>query len=65
LKENEDNMMLKRALIFSALVLMGSQFATASDRDDDVVRTQKAAEVFKAIMDKPDSAIPQDLLSRA
>jgi len=58
-------MMLKRALIFSAIVLMGSQFATASDRDDDAARSQKAAEVFKAIMDTPDSAIPQDLLEKA
>ena len=58
-------MMLKRVLIFSALVLMGSQIATASDRDDDAARSQKAAEVFKAIMDTPDSAIPQDLLERA
>ena len=57
--------MLKRALIFSALVLMCSRFATASDRDDDAARSQKAAEVFKAIMDTPDSAIPQDLLERA
>ena len=58
-------MMLKRALIFSALVLMCSRFATASDRDDDAARSQKAAEVFKAIMDTPDSAIPQDLLEKA
>ena len=58
-------MMLKRSLIFSALVLMCSQFATASDRDDDAARSQKAAEVFKAIMDTPDSAIPQDLLEKA
>jgi len=58
-------MMLKRVLVMSALVLVGSQIATASDRDDDAARSQKAAEVFKAIMDTPDSAIPQDLLERA
>ena len=57
--------MLKRVLVMSALVLVGSQIATASDRDDDAARSQKAAEVFKAIMDTPDSAIPQDLLERA
>ncbi len=56
---------MKRALIFSALVLVGSQFAIASDRDDDAARSQKAAEVFKSIMDTPDNAIPQDLLERA
>jgi hypothetical protein len=64
-KRNEDNMMLKRVLIVSALVLMGSQLATASDRDDDAARSQKAAQVFKAIMDTPDSTIPQDLLEKA
>ena len=57
--------MLKRVLIVSALVLMGSQLATASDRDDDAARSQKAAEVFKAIMDTPDSTIPQGLLEKA
>jgi len=58
-------MLLKCVLVMSALVLGGSQTATASDRDDDAARSQKAAEVFKAIMDTPDSAIPQDLLERA
>jgi lipid-binding SYLF domain-containing protein len=57
--------MMKRALIFSAIVLIGSQFAIASDRDDDAARSQKAAEVFKSIMNTPDNAIPQDLLERA
>jgi lipid-binding SYLF domain-containing protein len=57
--------MLKRVLIFSVLVLMGSQIATASDRDDDAARSRKAAQVFKEIMDTPDNSIPQGLLEKA
>ena len=57
--------MLKRTLLLSTLILLGTQFAQASDRDDDVARTQKAAQVFKEIMDTPDQGIPQDLLERA
>jgi lipid-binding SYLF domain-containing protein len=57
--------MLKRLLIFSALVLVVSQVAFASDRDDDVARTQKASQVFKEIMDTPDQGIPHDLLDKA
>ena len=54
--------MLKRLLIFSALILIVTQIAAASDRDDDVARTQKAAQVFKEIMATPDRGIPHDLL---
>jgi len=39
--------------------------AFASDRDDDVKRTRKAAHVFKEIMDTPDKGIPQELLESA
>lgn len=57
--------MLKRLLIFSALILIVTQIAAASDRDDDVARTQRAAQVFKEIMDTPDRGIPHDLLEKA
>ena len=57
--------MLKRVLIFSTLVLLAAQVAVASDREDDVSRTRKAAQVFKEIMDTPDRAIPHDLLQSA
>ena len=57
--------MLKRVLIFSTLVLLAAQVAVASDREDDVSRTRKAAQVFKEIMDTPDQAIPHDLLQSA
>ena len=36
--------------------------ALASDQEDDVKRTQKAAQVFKEIMNTPDKGIPQELL---
>jgi lipid-binding SYLF domain-containing protein len=57
--------MLKRTLILSTIILVGVSFAQASDRDDDVARTQKSAQVFKEIMDTPDQGIPHDLLDRA
>jgi lipid-binding SYLF domain-containing protein len=57
--------MLKRILMFSALTLVVTQIAVASDREDDVARTQKAAQVFKEIMDTPDKGIPHDLLESA
>ena len=57
--------MLKRILMFSALTLVVTQIAVASDREDDVTRTQKAAQVFKEIMDTPDKGIPHDLLESA
>ena len=57
--------MLKRALIFSTLVLFAAQVAVASDRDDDTTRTRKAAQVFKEIMDTPDQGIPHHLLESA
>ena len=57
--------MLKHLLIFSTILLVAAPLALASDREDDVARTQKAAQVFKEIMDTPDQAIPHDLLESA
>jgi lipid-binding SYLF domain-containing protein len=57
--------MLKRLLVGTALALLVSFSAFASDREDDVNRTRKAAQVFKEIMDAPDQGIPQDLLESA
>ncbi len=58
-------MMLKRILVLSALTLCCTQVALASDREDDVMRTHKAAQVFKEIMDAPDKGIPADTLNKA
>ena len=57
--------MLKRLLIVTALALLVTLTAVASDREDDVNRTDKAAQVFKEIMNTPDQGIPQDLLESA
>lgn len=58
--------MLKRALVLSTIFLATVQVASASsDHDDDVSRTQKAAQVFGQIMEAPDKGIPQDLLDSA
>jgi lipid-binding SYLF domain-containing protein len=57
--------MLKRFLIFSTLLLLAVQVAVASDREDHVSRTRKAAQVFKEIMDTPDQGIPNQLLESA
>ena len=58
--------MLKRIMILSALTLCATLTAVAgSDREDDVKRTHRAAEVFQAIMSAPDQGIPQDLLNSA
>jgi SH3 domain-containing YSC84-like protein 1 len=56
---------LKQILRFSALVLVATHIALASDREDDVTRTQRAAQVFKEVMDTPDRSIPHDLLDKA
>jgi lipid-binding SYLF domain-containing protein len=47
------------------LIAIASLTAVASDRDDDVNRTQKAAQVFKEIMNTPDQGIPSNLLESA
>src|SRR5579863_10029491 len=57
--------MLKRLLIVTSLVLLVTGTAIASDRQDDVNRTHKSAQVFKEIMNTPDQGIPQDLLKSA
>ena len=54
--------MLKRFLIVTTLGLLVTLNAVASDREDDVKRTNKAAQVFKEIMNTPDQGIPQELL---
>src|SRR6202522_4417962 len=57
--------MVKRLLIYPVLLLAAAQIAVASDRADDVARTQKAAQVLKEVMDAPDKGIPHDLLGTA
>jgi len=52
--------MLKRFLIVTTLGLLVTLNAVASDREDDVKRTHKAAQVFKEIMNTPDQGIPQN-----
>lgn len=58
--------MSKHFAAFSALILflVLPAIASASDRDDDVARTQKAARVFQEIMDAPDG-IPHSVLHKA
>ena len=58
---------MKKFLISSALMLSLSVPAVtlASDKDDDVTRIHRSAEVFKEIMNTPDQGIPQDLLNSA
>ena len=57
--------MLKRLLIVTTLALLVTLSAVASDREEDVSRTQRAAQVFKEIMNTPDRGIPDDLLKSA
>jgi lipid-binding SYLF domain-containing protein len=57
--------MLKRFLVVTSLALLVTLTAVASDREDDVNRTHKAAQVFHEIMNTPDQGIPQDLLESA
>ena len=57
--------MLKRILIVTMLALLVTLTAVASDREDDVNRTNKAAQVFREIMNTPDQGIPSDLLNSA
>jgi len=57
--------MLKRLLILSTVFLTGVGIASASDREDDVARTQRSAQVFNEIMSTPDKGIPHDLLDSA
>ena len=57
--------MLKRILAVTILIAIASLTALASDREDDVNRTQKAAQVFREIMNTPDQGIPSNLLESA
>jgi len=57
--------MSKRILAVTILIAIASLTAVASDREDDVNRTQKAAQVFKEIMNTPDRGIPSNLLESA
>src|ERR1700685_4536266 len=57
--------MMKRILTITILIAIASLTAVASDRDDDVNRTQKAAQVFREIMNTPDQGIPSNLLESA
>src|ERR1700730_8687599 len=59
--------MSRNFLIVSALALSLSipTVAFASDRDDDVKRIHRAAEVFRDVMNTPDKGIPRDLLHSA
>ena len=57
--------MLKRILVVTILMAIASLTAVASDREDDVNRTQKAAQVFREIMNTPDQGIPSNLLESA
>src|SRR6202049_4834078 len=57
--------MMKRILVITTLALLVTLTAVASDREDDVNRTHKAAQVFKEIMNAPDQGIPHDLLESA
>jgi lipid-binding SYLF domain-containing protein len=57
--------MLKRLLIVTTLGLLVTLNAVASDREDDVNRIRKSAQVFKEIMNAPDQGIPQELLEKA
>src|ERR1700683_2354684 len=57
--------MLKRIFAVTILIAIASLTAVASDREDDVNRTQKAAQVFREIMNTPDQGIPSNLLESA
>lgn len=57
--------MLKQFWIFLTIIFIAVPLAVASDHDDDVARTEKAAQVFRQIMDTPDKGIPRDLLDKA
>jgi SH3 domain-containing YSC84-like protein 1 len=61
----EELKMLKRILIVATLGLLATLTAVASDRQDDVNRTNKSAQVFREIMNTPDQGIPQELLESA
>jgi len=59
--------MSKQALVISLLaaLLILPATTSASDREDDVKRIDKSAQVFKEIMNTPDKGIPNELLETA
>ncbi len=57
--------MLKRFLVVTSIGLLATLTAFGSDREDDVSRTPKAAQVFQEIMNAPDQGIPNGLLNSA
>src|SRR6202453_3623656 len=57
--------MWKRLLVVTTLSLLATLTAVASDREYDIKRTQKSAEVFREIMNTPDQGIPHHLLESA
>src|ERR1700691_2544543 len=57
--------MLKRLATVTTLVLLVALTTVASDREDDINRSHKAAQVFREIMNTPDNGIPRDLLESA
>jgi lipid-binding SYLF domain-containing protein len=57
--------MLKRLVVVTSLGLLLSVAVFASDREEDINRTHKSAQVFREIMNTPDQGIPQDLLESA
>ena len=53
-------------VFLSTLALVAlSPVASASDRDDDVRRIDRATQVFEEIMSAPDKGIPHNLLESA
>src|ERR1700691_6376235 len=54
--------MLKRIVTFTTLALLVTLTAVASDREDDVNRTEKSAHVFREIMSTAQQGIPRDRL---
>ena len=60
-------MLSKQFLAISLLAafLALPAIASASDRDDDVKRIDRSAQVFKEIMNTPDKGIPNELLETA
>lgn len=59
--------MSQKVLIVLAVLAFAilPSISSASDRQDDINRTHKAAEVFREIMNTPDKGIPRDLLDSA
>lgn len=57
--------MLKRLVILSTLIFLITPAVFASDRDDDISRSHRAAQVFQEIMQAPHGGISHDLLRKA